>query len=113
MDWAPLGSGVDAEVRAMAVFNGQLVVGGKFTSAGGKSASYVAIWSKPVDTDALLGDVNCDAVIDLADVVLLGNFLDGLVDESTTCLECAGDVDIDGDVDESDYSQLYDLISHL
>jgi hypothetical protein len=43
--------------------------------------------------------------------VLLGNYLDGLVDISQLCLECAGDVDNDGDIDEGDYNHLYDMIA--
>jgi hypothetical protein len=49
--------------------------------------------------------------IDLSDVVRLGNYLDGLIDVSYGCLECAGDVDQDGDIDEDDYNRLYDMVA--
>lgn len=43
--WAPLGAGVNAMVRAMARLpNGDIVVGGLFTTAGGQPANYVARW---------------------------------------------------------------------
>jgi len=58
----------------------------------------------------LLGDVNCDGCTDLADVVTLGNMLDHLIGP-TSCSDCTGDVDIDGDVDEDDFNQLYDAIA--
>jgi hypothetical protein len=57
------------------------------------------------------GDVNCDGAIDLADVVLLGNIVDGLFDPTGTGGEFAGDTDGDGDVDEDDYTNLYDVVS--
>ena len=47
--WWPLGAGVaegDSRgfVRALTIFNGELVVGGRFTTAGGSSASNIARW---------------------------------------------------------------------
>src|SRR5262249_32606735 len=49
-NWAPLGSGIGAPIQSyspivsMTVFNGELVVGGWFNSAGGASANYIAKW---------------------------------------------------------------------
>ncbi len=44
--WSALGSGVDNEVRALALNNsGELYVGGLFNSAGGKPAYYFSIWN--------------------------------------------------------------------
>ena len=57
------------------------------------------------------GDVNCDGAIDLADVVLLGNIVDGLFDPTGTGGEFAADTDGDADVDEDDYTNLYDVVS--
>ena len=42
--WQALGTGLDGEVRALTVFNGQLVAGGNFTTAGGTPASCIASW---------------------------------------------------------------------
>ena len=36
--WSPLGAGVDGYVYALMVHNGQLIVGGSFTTAGGQPA---------------------------------------------------------------------------
>ncbi|MBI5216761.1 MAG: T9SS type A sorting domain-containing protein [Ignavibacteriae bacterium] len=44
--WSALGSGVDNEVRALALNNlGELYVGGLFQIAGGKPAYYFSIWN--------------------------------------------------------------------
>src|SRR5207244_3610070 len=43
-DWFPLGSGVNGPVYALAAISNGLYAGGKFTSAGGVSATNVAGW---------------------------------------------------------------------
>jgi hypothetical protein len=43
--WAPLGSGVDSTVLALAVSGTNLYAGGSFTNAGGSNANYVAKWN--------------------------------------------------------------------
>ncbi|MBX3377584.1 MAG: immunoglobulin domain-containing protein [Phycisphaeraceae bacterium] len=43
--WEPLGTGVDSGVSAMIVYNGELVVGGSFTTAGGVTANRIARWN--------------------------------------------------------------------
>ena len=43
--FAPLGSGMNSTVRAVTVFNGNLIAGGDFTTAGGVSTSRVAKWN--------------------------------------------------------------------
>jgi hypothetical protein len=65
--------------------------------------------NRSVNRDA--SDVNCDGVIDLVDVVLLGNHLDGIVALSGDCSETPGDVNVDGFVNEDDYTLLYDWIA--
>ncbi len=40
--WSGLGSGMNTNVQALAISGNDLYVGGKFTTAGGKSAAYVA-----------------------------------------------------------------------
>lgn len=50
VEWQAIGGGVTAvsfpSVRAaLAVYNGELIVGGNFTSAGGLSASRIARWN--------------------------------------------------------------------
>ncbi|MEW5796429.1 MAG: DUF1565 domain-containing protein [Candidatus Zixiibacteriota bacterium] len=48
--WTSLGSGVGSGVfaspMAMTVYDGKLVVGGNFTTAGGKTSPYIALWTK-------------------------------------------------------------------
>ena len=43
--WLPLGSGMNGGVNALAVYNGQLIAGGWFTTAGGVSANCIAAWN--------------------------------------------------------------------
>lgn len=50
-EWAPLGTGLEtspgdegAPISALTVFNGALIAGGSFTSAGGTSANRIARW---------------------------------------------------------------------
>ena len=42
--WQSLGSGMDSYVRALAIYNGELIAGGDFFTAGGQGASRVARW---------------------------------------------------------------------
>jgi hypothetical protein len=44
-EWWPLGAGVDDEVRALIVFNNQLIAGGGFNTAGGAAAKRIASWN--------------------------------------------------------------------
>jgi trimeric autotransporter adhesin len=43
--WQPLGTGMDAGVGALAVYNSELIAGGQFTTAGGVPASAIARWN--------------------------------------------------------------------
>jgi len=42
--WSPVGVGTDREVYSVAQFGHKLIVGGKFSSAGGVAASHIAAW---------------------------------------------------------------------
>ncbi len=42
--WSSVGSGTNMQVRAMAVYNGELYVGGQFDHAGGIAANFIARW---------------------------------------------------------------------
>jgi len=55
--------------------------------------------------------MNCDGLLDLSEVVLLGNVIDGLIDLTGTCGEGKGDMDSDSDIDEDDYNLLYDIVA--
>jgi hypothetical protein len=59
-------------VFALAVYENKLIVGGYFTTAGGKVSAYIAQWPKH---SAGVGDANGDGVIDLGDVVYLITYL--------------------------------------
>jgi hypothetical protein len=105
---------MNASVFALAEYDGELIAGGFFTKAGGKVAAHLGAWTKPACAYSVEpGHVSCGAHLDLVDVVLLGNYLDGLIDANHLCLDCAGDVDQDGDIDEDDYDLLYDIAAGI
>jgi len=58
------------------------------------------------------GDVNCDGAVDLADVVLLGNILDGLWTPTGGGIYTA-DTDGDGSYAQADYDLLYDVVAGI
>lgn len=53
--WAPLGTGVNDYVRAIHEYNGNIVVGGYFTDAGGVSANRIAKWNPITQTWSAMG----------------------------------------------------------
>ncbi|MEW6200031.1 MAG: hypothetical protein AB1601_15380 [Planctomycetota bacterium] len=67
--WSPLGSGINGGVRALAVYNGELIAGGSFTTAGGATCNRIAPWDgaswQPLGT-GLTGGSSPDVVRALA-----------------------------------------------
>jgi hypothetical protein len=55
--WMPLGSGANGGVRALAVYNNQLAVGGYFTTAGSLNTPFFALWGCPQPAPCY---ANCD-----------------------------------------------------
>lgn len=44
-NWLPLGSGMNSQVTALTVYNGELIAGGDFTMAGGVPVNSIAKWN--------------------------------------------------------------------
>ncbi|HJY63711.1 MAG TPA: hypothetical protein VJ455_06100, partial [Ignavibacteria bacterium] len=44
-NWTALGTGTNAQIRAMTVYGSQLIVSGDFTTAGGVAANRIASWN--------------------------------------------------------------------
>jgi hypothetical protein len=67
-------------VSALSFYNGELVAGGGFITAGGSVSAYWARWGPACPRGAM----NCDLVLDEADVPL---FVDALLSDSalSTC----------------------------
>lgn len=53
--WGPLGTGVNDYVRAIHEYNGNIVVGGYFTTAGSVSANRIAKWNPVAQTWSAMG----------------------------------------------------------
>ncbi|OWY73125.1 hypothetical protein B7486_01900 [cyanobacterium TDX16] len=69
--WQELGSGFNKRVEALTVHDGALIAGGFFTNGNNVNTAYVARWP-----GCVRGDMNCDQLIDAADVPL---FIDALL----------------------------------
>ena len=98
--WSGLDSGTDHGVYALNVFDDPighaLYAGGWFDNAGDRPAHHIARWG------FVLGDLDCDADVDLLDLVqLLANY--GMTEGATYE---DGDLDGDGDVDLADLAEL-------
>jgi hypothetical protein len=96
--WEPLGAGVSCGqlyVNALAVYNGELIAGGGFATAGGHVSAYFARWA----CERCIGDLNCDGFIDFGDinpfVLCLSNF-DGWQTTFPGCPPENGDINGDG-----------------
>lgn len=63
-NWQALDSGSNARVDALAVHGGELIAGGFFTTVGGVELAYLARWGP----GCVRADMNCDQVVDMADV---------------------------------------------
>jgi hypothetical protein len=74
--WAPLGSGLNGAVNALAVLpNGDLVVGGTFSSAGGAAANGIARWNGATWSSlGSVGFVYALAVLPNGNLVAAGSF---------------------------------------
>lgn len=86
IQWLPVyGPGIDEDVRAVAPFGDDIVVGGRFATIAGVGASAIARWDgttfHPLGigmTGAVVGEIGVDALLTLAngDIVAGGQFVD-------------------------------------
>jgi PKD repeat protein len=53
--WSPLGTGVNSYVRALTKYNGTIIVGGDFNTAGPITANKIARWNPATSTWAAMG----------------------------------------------------------
>jgi hypothetical protein len=113
LSWSPLGSGIGGwyyypPVCALAAYDSNLIVGGYFTTAGGRVSAYIAQWTKRWDPSGPRGDANGDGVIDISDVVYLINYL-FINGPAPVPLE-AGDANCNGMVDVRDVVYLLNYL---
>ncbi|GEM_PF-4719233 len=75
-DWVGLGSDFDAPAKVIVSFNGDLIAGGNFTSAGGSALNHVARWDGnewlPMNS-GLDGNVN-DLIVFENTLIAIGDF---------------------------------------
>jgi hypothetical protein len=90
------------DVRALTIYNGELIAGGAFTIAGDNVSAYIAKWGVP---EPIEGDLNHDCVVDEEDLGwLIERWLDNDCLYSGWCYEA--DLNYDTQVDFSDYAVL-------
>jgi hypothetical protein len=104
--WFRLGSGVGpdyAVVRALVEYDHKLIVGGDFTTAGGKSSPYIAMWTKRASwcPGMLTGDVNLSGTMSSADIIYLVNFIFKSQDPPLPCV-AVGDANCSGSITAGD-----------
>ena len=76
--WTPLGSGLDARARALAVVDGtDLVVGGDFATAGGEDAARVARWNGSPWSPLGSGGFNSNSAVNALAVLPDGRIVAG------------------------------------
>jgi len=80
--WSVLGKGIHGMVNALTYFNGLLIAGGSFDSAGGEPAHNIAAWNgiswQPLG-DGLNGTVNALAIFD-SNLYAGGSFMGGIAE---------------------------------
>ena len=93
---------MDGTVRALNVFNGELIAGGYFETAGNYNSLYWGRWGVP---DIIEGDLNHDCAVDWFDA---GRFVERWLDDDCLhngwCYEA--DLNYDTRVNFLDYSKL-------
>ncbi|MBI5267927.1 MAG: hypothetical protein HY851_11915 [candidate division Zixibacteria bacterium] len=109
--WTQLGSGVDYWAGAAVVYNDRLVIGGGFSYAGNKTATFLATWNGPIDCClGNRGNIDCDPgnAVDISDLSALIDQL--FINLSAPCCAKSSNVDasLDGNTDISDLSALID-----
>ncbi len=110
----PLSRGTNSAVRALAVHDGALVLGGDFSSVMAEGyqsymSRYWARWGPPQP----VGDLNCDGRVDLADI---NPFVLALVDPAVHdatypgCPSCSADCNHDNHIDFRDIDPFVELL---
>jgi hypothetical protein len=100
--WEPLGSGMSSGVVALTVYNGELIAGGLFTTAGGVTCNYVARYMA-VTGACCFANGSC-AMLSPAKCAAAGG-TPGPAGSNCTpneCPPCVGDLNCDGQIDFRD-----------
>ena len=76
MNWSAVGTGMNNRVNALAVYNGELYAGGRFTTADGNQANHIAKWNGTNWTSLGLGtDTTVNALkVFNGDLIVGGEF---------------------------------------
>jgi hypothetical protein len=109
-------NGVNGTVRALTVYNGELIVAGDFTTAGGQVSFYWARWD-PLTARFVAADFNEDCHVDNSDLQIFATCATGpgvAYDSLSLPFGCellrddqgriAVDLNADGFVDMSDFA---------
>lgn len=108
--WTALGSGVDNQVRAMTVYDDELVATGFLGKAGGMITPCLATWHRSsCAAPALTGDLDASGTLGTPDILGLIGYVFKGGDAPTPC-EATGDIDCSGYLDMKD---VIVLVSHV
>jgi hypothetical protein len=114
--WQPLGSGMGGggyypDVYALTVYNGELIAGGNFTTAGGEVSAYWARWDCPYRR----GDLDCNGAVDFRDInpfVLALSNPGAYAQTYPDCDILIGDMNCDASVDFGDINPFVACLSN-
>jgi hypothetical protein len=110
--YAPTIADGASETFYHAIYQVENGVNGNWSDAATADAAYAEVVCRAKAFAGFgKGDVTCDGVVDLQDVVALGNIVDGLLDPAGTGGVYTADCDGDNDWDNDDYNLLYDVVA--
>jgi len=105
-----MGLGTDDLVAALTCFQGQLIAGGNFGTAGSYTSCYFARWACSYE----MGDLNCDGLINAFDIdpfVLALTNPDAYAAQLPGCDYMLADVNGDGSVNAFDINPFVVLLT--
>lgn len=104
---------MDYVVDALTVYNGELIAGGGFTTAGGYPCAFVARWAAPTGACCLLAGA-CQVLSPTECAAFAGTYHGNWTAcDPNPCPPCVGDLNCDGVVDCGDINPFVMYLSNF